>query len=271
MIETTSSRYSEQTGGFPKHERKILPAIACSICDAGYTPSPAHQNLLQAPPMVLEAAFMSMCHFCFRCRRPACPACWDAVHGVCGACVQEARLPFRVDVAPLNGVIFPPSPVHQLHPAEEHITSQLLVCVRPGRFQAGPSLSTDSLKTLSAAPPKDQLAKEKTKGQSASPPQVSGIAPAPQVQNGDGPKKSRPASQVQDDDELEEPGAVLRFLKIVERVVTVILLIILLAIVVMVILAEVSATANTQIIGLFHIDIRYEIAYLVSLIRQLHW
>src|SRR5213080_1897686 len=25
MIETTSSRYSEQTDGFPKHERKIIP------------------------------------------------------------------------------------------------------------------------------------------------------------------------------------------------------------------------------------------------------
>src|SRR5947209_4333605 len=145
MIQTTSSngQQPEQTVRSPENERNIPVVITCTICDAGYGPSPAHQSLLQAPPTVLEAAFMSMCHFCFRCRRPVCPACWDAVHGVCGACVQEARLPFRVEAAPLN-VVFPPSPVHQLHPAEEHTTSQLLVCVRPGRFQAGPSLTTDS-------------------------------------------------------------------------------------------------------------------------------
>src|ERR1700726_349331 len=102
MIETTSSRYPEQGDGIPKHESKIVPAIACSICDAGYIPSPTYPNLMQAPPRVIEAAFMSMCHFCFRCRRPACPACWDAVHGVCGACVQETHLHIRVDTKPLT-------------------------------------------------------------------------------------------------------------------------------------------------------------------------
>ena len=40
---------------------------------------------------------------------------------------------------------------------------------------------------------------------------------------------------------------------------------------VLIILAAFSSTANLQIIRLFHIDIRGEIAYLTYLIQQLHW
>ena len=54
-------------------------------------------------------------------------------------------------------------------------------------------------------------------------------------------------------------------------IVTVILLIVLLAIAVIIVLAEISGTANAQIISLFHVDVRYEIGYLISLIRQLHF
>ena len=70
-------------------------AVTCRICDAVYAPSPQQAPFLQYAQGTLEATFMGMCHFCFRCRRAACPQCWDEVHGVCGSCVQEAGLPFR--------------------------------------------------------------------------------------------------------------------------------------------------------------------------------
>ena len=259
MIQTTSSngQQPEQTVRSPENERNIPVVITCTICDAGYGPSPAHQSLLQAPPTVLEAAFMSMCHFCFRCRRPACTACWDAVHGVCGACVQEAHLPFRVDTTPLSGVIFPPA--REVHTTQENSASSLLVCVRPGRFQADITHSTDSLKRLPivAAPMQYQL-QEETEKRGRTTGRIPGIAPP---------------WQVQDDDvhEPQKPRIGVRFIKLVERIVTVILFFVLLAIAVMVVLAEVSGTGNTVIVRLVHVDIRYEIAYLLSLVRQLHF
>src|SRR6266487_1962329 len=67
-----------------------VPTVTCTLCGAGYVPSPAHEDLKYAPEVVLESVLMRMCHFCFRCRRAACPECWDEVHGVCGSCVQEA-------------------------------------------------------------------------------------------------------------------------------------------------------------------------------------
>src|SRR5579859_2508460 len=105
----------------------------CSICQAGYVPSQSYTFLWQASPIALESALMSMCRFCFRCRRPACPECWDEVHGVCGACTEEAHLPFRRTPAPLDGTLLPPS--HQ--PQVKRISSvpDPLICVRPGRFQ----------------------------------------------------------------------------------------------------------------------------------------
>ena len=82
-----------------------------------------------------------------------------------------------------------------------------------------------------------------------------------------------PAWEVQDDDvqEPQKPRVGVRFIELVERIVTVNLLIVLLAIAVMVVLAEVSGTGNTVIVRLVHVDIRYEIAYLLSLVRQLHF
>ncbi|TMB89153.1 MAG: hypothetical protein E6J44_03410 [Chloroflexi bacterium] len=136
--------------------------------------------------------------------------------------MQEAHLPFRVDTTPLSGVIFPP--VREVHTTRENSASPLLICVRPGRFQADVTHSTDALKRLPvvAAPMQYQL-----------------------------------------QEETEKRG--------IERIVTVILLIVLLAIAVMVVLAEVSGTGNTVIVRLVHVDIRYEIAYLLSLVRQLHF
>ncbi|GCE27495.1 hypothetical protein KDA_29790 [Dictyobacter alpinus] len=114
--------------------------ISCRICQATYAPSQEHHYLLQAPPMALESAFMSMCHFCFRCRRPACPQCWDNVHGVCGECCLEAQLPFRAQTAPLRGVLFATTRQAQLH--RKHALPVRLICIRPGRFQRMASIDT---------------------------------------------------------------------------------------------------------------------------------
>lgn len=119
--------------------------IVCSICQAAYTPSRSHAYLLQGPSIVLESALMSMCHFCFRCRRPSCPACWDEVHGVCGQCAVETGLPFRLEPAPLDGAQFTPAqppvvPTQNSQPS--------LVNVQPGRFQRSSSpIDIDSVPT----------------------------------------------------------------------------------------------------------------------------
>ena len=110
--------------------------IVCSICQAAYTPSRSHAYLLQGPPIVLESALMSMCHFCFRCRRPSCPACWDEVHGVCGQCSVETGLPFRLEPAPLDGAQFTPTQPPAV-PAQS--AQESLVNVQPGRFQRSSS------------------------------------------------------------------------------------------------------------------------------------
>ena len=119
--------------------------IECCICQAVYTPSRSHAYLLQGPPIVLESALMSMCHFCFRCRRPSCPACWDEIHGVCGQCSLETGLPFRLEPAPLDGAQFTPTR-SSIIPAQTSQSS--LVNVRPGRFQrTSSSLDIDNIPT----------------------------------------------------------------------------------------------------------------------------
>src|SRR5438874_8731235 len=126
-----------------------LPVVFCEICHAGYAPT--HEDLKHAPPVVLESALMGMCHFCFRCRRAACPACWDEIHGVCGSCTQEAHLPFRSEVRQLEGTMLPP--IRQVHEIQKKPVSPLLVCVRPGRFQAELSQATGTFQRPTVHPP----------------------------------------------------------------------------------------------------------------------
>jgi len=136
----------------PAYTRKLTPlasegqetltafigAVSCPVCDAVYAPTQSHEHLLQAPAIALESAFMSMCRFCFRCRRPACPACWDAVNGLCGGCVQELALPFRQELAPFAGALPMPatrqtSKIPSLQLASS--SDAPLRCVYSGRFQ----------------------------------------------------------------------------------------------------------------------------------------
>src|SRR5437763_189301 len=98
--EGTMSTYHHDSSDHSAHNtvgrrEKVRREVVCKICQAVYVPAHTHRQLVRSPHAVIESAFMSMCHFCFRCRQPACPSCWDEVHGVCGACALEAQLPFR--------------------------------------------------------------------------------------------------------------------------------------------------------------------------------
>ena len=43
--------------------------IICALCDASFAPTPGREDDWKADAPELEAAFMRVCHFCFRCRR----------------------------------------------------------------------------------------------------------------------------------------------------------------------------------------------------------
>ncbi|HEU5380882.1 MAG TPA: hypothetical protein VFV38_36125 [Ktedonobacteraceae bacterium] len=108
---------------------KTAETVICSVCQATYRmacpPSKTRHGYI-----VLESAFLRVCHFCFRCQRPACPQCWNPVHYVCAACGEEAGLPFVSPVPSLEGLVFAP-PVFS-HLAQE--TDVPFICVRNGRF-----------------------------------------------------------------------------------------------------------------------------------------
>ena len=129
----------------PSSDPAVESTITCTICQAVYAPSRHHDYLLQAPPIVRESAFMSMCHFCFRCRRPSCPNCWDTVHSVCGQCAHETRVPFRLETPPLEGIphLSPPSSLS----VDQRSISPSLISIRPGRFQKFSSSPIDSMNT----------------------------------------------------------------------------------------------------------------------------
>jgi hypothetical protein len=131
----------------------------CSICQAVYVPSRAHLRLARASQAAIESAFVSICHFCFRCRRPACPSCWDEVHGICGACTLETKLPFRRSTPSLDGSL--PSSSNpdrrfntcfntcfNIHLPRVHVVAPPLVCMQGGRFQREP-LPIETQTTLS--------------------------------------------------------------------------------------------------------------------------
>jgi len=58
--------------------------------------------------------------------------------------------------------------------------------------------------------------------------------------------------------------------KTIERVLNVILLGVLLFVLMLILQAELLAGANAQILQLFHVDIRNEMAYLLYVIQQMH-
>lgn len=104
--------------------------VTCPICQAVYRPALSQQVVLQCSCAVLEAAFLRVCHFCFRCQRPACPQCWNPVHAACVACGKEAHLPFLSPVPFLEGLVFAPSVFPHLVQAADIP----FACLRNGRF-----------------------------------------------------------------------------------------------------------------------------------------
>jgi len=225
---TSSTRNAAHIGG-PALPQKPL---ACTICSAQYAPAQSHAHLLQAPRIASESAFMSMCHFCFRCRRPACPLCWDDVHGICGACVEEVRLPFRQDVRPLpfDSTLLIGS---RAHAQQRPHASFPLLCVSPGRFQ------TEVVKEVLPVSSATTIPEEHT------------IAAA-----------KRPLIAPEKRENSVSMG------RRIERVVTLLLALLLLCIAVLIVVASFSEAANTAIAQSLHVDIRMEIEYLLQLIQQ---
>jgi hypothetical protein len=255
--------------------------VTCVICDAVYMPSQAYDYLPLTSAIALESALMSMSHFCFRCRRPACPECWDEIHGVCGACAQDAHLPFRRAVPPLKGTLFATAP--QTQGQIKHKQAQL-VCVRHGRFQR----TTTTTRKSATIPVR--------KRRSVPLPGPQPMGKAPQVTTGRPTRELPPFPQddvaevdtrptqrediaeldthpAQHEDIIEldtRPTARRSIWRSIERTLTVCLALLLSLLLAIILLALALPAVNTLISATLHIDIQAEIAYLLQLITHLH-
>lgn len=225
------------------------PTITCSICDAVYAPSLQQAPFLQYAQRALEATFMGMCHFCFRCRRAACPQCWDEVHGVCGSCVQEAGLPFRIAATPFDGLVFPPTAQAPSMPSQPQ-NGSLLVPLRDGRFHSDLPAMPE--------PARANITTEHT----------------PAIQSQPAVALSEKTSLPEDSQDTREQAETPRIAKKVrkasrlEQTLTWIVLVIVLALVIVIVLAEFIPAVNAPIARVTHIDIHGEIAYLVHIVQQ---
>ncbi len=241
MVKTMPSIYDTEQSTHP-----VTPAkhgtVACAVCSALYAPSQAQAYLIQAPRIALESAFMSMCRFCFRCRRPACPLCWDDVHDLCGTCVEAVHLPFReqVELLPLNSTLLVSSSP-QLK--QRRAVSFPLVCVGPGIFH------TDAAQKEHISPPKPDNV----------------ISPVPERQQG-----MRPVQDVVVPMGVQESKNLAHIARRIERILTILLGVILFVIAILIVTASFSEQANRVIEHALHVDIRMEIEYLLQLIQQIH-
>lgn len=226
------------------------PTITCSICEAMYAPSPQQAPFLQHAQGVLDATFMGVCHFCFRCRRAACPQCWDEVHGVCGSCVREAGLPFRISATPLNGLVFPPTAQASLMPSQPQ-NSPLFVPVRNGLFYSDPPARPEASRTDITTEPTCAV-----QSQSAA------IALSE--------KTSLPDDSQDTREQVETPRVVQKAKKAsrLEQILTWIVLVIVLILIGVIALAEFIPAINALVARMAHIDIHAEIAYLVHIVQQ---
>ena len=244
----------------------------CSICQAAYTPSRSHAYLLQGPPIVLESALMSMCHFCFRCRRPSCPACWDEVHGVCGHCSVETGLPFRLEPAPLDGAQFTPT---QLPAVPTQSAQPSLVNVQPGRFQRSSSpIDIDTVPTkpdvtgsidIDIVPTRPDFTSTRpaARTQRSRPLDIDEIETRPDQKNS--PDRSDVAeAKTRPDRSRRGRGRVRRSRLLIVALVVLVVLIILLLVVVLLL-----SNGNTFLRGLLHVDIRTGIARFWHMLHHL--
>jgi hypothetical protein len=263
----------------PQRQEQRQKTISCMICHAVYAPAPSQGQLLNAAPQLLESVFMGMCHFCFRCRRPSCPSCWDEVHGICGACVLETGLPFRTDAPPLHGTWLPP--IRHTRAVGVHPASSPLICIQPGSLDRPatlpmterPSVSTDPVRAVqsppmhpvSPPPPIPSTPLPLAQQPLSAQPQTPGLA---MPMNLPGLKPwDQPILLYADDEEDEmaiktDKMRVVRITQRVERALTALLLITIALVLVMIIAASFSATANSFIDRILHVDVRAEITYL---------
>ncbi len=243
--------------------------ITCIICQAVYAPSRVHAYLLQAPPIALESAFMSMCHFCFRCRRPSCPNCWDAVHAVCGQCTRETHVPFRTETPPLEGT--PSLAAHPSFPIDNHLIPPSLVPVHPGRFQETPLPSTStafnhtsqtrfSVKSIgtSVAASSIDIDSIETRPDRSGSPDIDSIETRP----------DRSGSRYTDKIKTRPDHFRNRKQKLMRTLFAFILLIVFLLLAVIV-ASLLLANVNLSIYKLLHIDIRVELTSLWHFLRSL--
>ncbi len=269
------------------------PMVTCSICDAVYAPSPQQAPFLGYGQETLEATFMGICHFCFRCRRAACPQCWDELHGVCGSCVQEAGLSFRAGATPLHGLMFPPTGQASALSSQPQ-NSSLFILIRNGRFyraaetqpEAGPSdITTEHTPAFTpAASQTGAPASQFADRQQADPDIPANIVAAQAGENRAAnenqidsvviPTKTPTPEDLQETDEQDKtpPAAKAKKAKKVSRlelVLTWIVLVVVVALVVTIAVAEFIPAVNTAIAHVTHIDIRGEIAYLIHIVQQL--
>jgi hypothetical protein len=272
MIETNMQQQQDHISKQPSlHEPRLIMeagmTVTCAICDAVYAPSPQQVPFLQYTQGALEAAFMSVCHFCFRCRRAACPQCWDDVHGVCGACVLDARLPFRTAATPLDDLTFPPAS-QQSAPllSQQQQVASLFAPIRNGRFSmktpARPDIVTDPTyqPIVAQAITPDTPVRESE--QNNTPVAVAAAIPIktliPEVPQDTRKKEKKPRIAT----EAKKTSRM-------ELVFTWIVLVIVLVLVVVIALAEFIPAVNTLVAHGTHIDIHAEIAYLVHIVQQL--
>jgi hypothetical protein len=257
--------------------------VTCVICEAVYAPAQTYEYLAQTSAIALESALMSMSHFCFRCRRPACPQCWDEIHGICGACVQDARLPFRRASSPLNGALFVAAP--QTQGQSEH-KRYPLVCIRHGRFQR----PATTLRKSTIAPIKPRRPVASSDAWAAR--KVSRVATGAGRPTRELPPLSQDDVAEKDTQPVHRENAVLEekrphhaediieldtqpvfqgsVWKRIEQIATICISLLLLLLLAAILLALIFPVINTLIASALHIDIRAEIEYLLQLITHLH-
>ena len=221
-------------------------SVSCMICQAVYAPSQLRSDLLQASPLALESTLMSMCHFCFRCRRPSCPDCWDHIHGLCAACDQDARLPFRTELPPLYGTLL--SPLRQTQTQPEPVVAAPLHLVQPGVYAQKLPLPIDKVTTRPEA-----FLPLPTK--TLSPTSISVTKSASRVSHVSSPLLSR------------KPALIA--LRQLRRIALWLFFLVLLCVLILIITAPLSTEVNATILAIFHVDVRREIVLLLQFFRQL--
>lgn len=280
-----------------------LRVISCPICRAIYMPASQPQGGAQNSSPALEAAFLHVCHFCFRCQKPACPQCWNHEQNLCAACSNAAKLAFRSPLSSFEGLIFSP-------PAFPHAaqTSQLsFACLRNGQFyqsEQSPAEAWHAGSLLApAAGPVEGFARPDSPSPSPAPhwfhefvePKpvyqlgtvsqqldepvahsmlIENALTLPQTSSLDcwkhlAPSIQEPAVEVGPEVSLNEQPFSDDAITLIERIENTLIFVtsfILAVVVLMIVVAICSADMNAFFLRLMHIDIRVEIAYLLQLL-----